>query len=77
MHLLRTGYPGVVTGSGPSMHGEPKPGGMRWCGQRAGGGACQASGERGGGGTHTVRRARALQTKGVTVMRRASYTRKT
>eukprot|EP00966_Prymnesium_polylepis_P042016 975679-Prymnesium_polylepis.1 len=31
------------------MRGEPRPGGVRRCGKRASGGACQASGERGAG----------------------------
>eukprot|EP00966_Prymnesium_polylepis_P275612 6368075-Prymnesium_polylepis.1 len=46
------------------MRGEPRPGGVRWCGQRASGagGACQASVRRAQGRWDTVRRARALQT---------------
>ena len=51
-HSPRTGHPGVVTGSGLSTHGELRPRGVRRHGQRAGGGACQASGERAGAGRH-------------------------
>ena len=53
-HSPRTGHPGVVTGSGLSTRGGLRPGCMRMCGQRENGGACQAPGERGGGGTRCV-----------------------
>ena len=60
-HSPRTGHPGVVTGSGLSTHGELRPRGAWRHGQQAGGGACQASGEGGGGETRCVVRVRCRQ----------------
>ena len=60
-HSPRTGHPGVVTGSGLSTHGELRPRGSWRHGQQAGGGACQASGEGGGGETRCVVRVRCRQ----------------